>query len=273
MRLKTLLAASLIALVTTPALADLYSENFAQHQYTHLYGNAFYTSQCDYGKVGQPGQPCGDGYRLAEIWGTSAESLPSYGHIEGRASATMPAGGEANWHWGTTHVFSRWGDWLTVESSTLPVGTPVTLDLRINWSHSISIDAGAGSLTRAQASLHYSGPDCCNLITLVQGNHYDTTDPGSVGIGSFNTFVGNSIYFVGVLSLDADITGGTVGGTAYSVGSADYFITPQAGVSLRSASGHNYSISAVPEPASLALWACGLVGLVGQLSRQRRRNS
>lgn len=262
----TTLAATLMA---APARADTASYNYAEHHGYNLWGNYFYISQCDYAQFGQPGQPCGPGYRVAETYGAHASSLPNYGHNEGIATTTMPAGGDYDWHWGTTHVNSWWSDTFVVESSTLAPGTLVTLDLRVDWAYSISLTAGADSLTRAEASLHFSGPDCCNLVTLVQGNKYDTADPGTSLTGSLLTHVGDTFTLVGVLRLDAGVTGGTVGGTAWSQGSADYFITPQAGVSLSTGSGHDYSFGApVPEPQSWALMGLGLLG-VSAVARRR----
>lgn len=76
---------------------------------------------------------------------------------------------------------------------------------------------------------------------------------------------GQAFYVASLLAGGVDI----LGGSESFLNSADFSLVAPAGASLQALSGTSYAaVTAVPEPATVWLWAAGLLGLVLRLRRR-----
>lgn len=154
-------------------------------------------------------------------------------------------------------------DTVTVTSSTLAAGTPVSLELHFAIaSTDIIIGAGPDSFTGASfsgtvGSLTVGGSD---LVRLVLGNQET--------VANFDTAVGHVLRIEGRLVADGEVHAGyrpccaftTEAETGTSVSSAGLWVSTPADVDLVAQSGTDYT-QPVPEPGGLAAGAASLLAI------------
>ncbi|MEO8855740.1 MAG: PEP-CTERM sorting domain-containing protein [Burkholderiaceae bacterium] len=172
---------------------------------------------------------------------------------------------------------------LYVGSTTLASGTPVDLSFSLGYNGSTSYlqspDPVSGPSMWMQgivvmylnAQSTQSGQPSLDL-SAISNNGLPAGASGNSSSGILHTSVGQTINFQQTLDLQA---GATYFDSEQREMTADfshtfrYFadaVTP--GVTLNSETGHNYSVSAVPESSSAALMLTGL-GAIGLLLRRR----
>ena len=161
---------------------------------------------------------------------------------------------------GSASLDGMWWDTFTVTSDTLPFGTPVELSVRVDLDALVMASAFAPApYTRAQAGLTYGGRDGPGMAFASTQDGFSLSNSGSrVQV------VGQTFVLYGRLLAFSD-TSWQVGPDAGSVNaSARYFVdilTP--GASYTTASGHDYSLSPVPDAPAWAAWLAGLALLGG----------
>ena len=225
---------------------------------------------------------CGPGGRAASINNASASTLPTQGAISGQVAAAS-----FNWHgeWSSAKVDgpSRWWDTLTITSSTLPVGTPVDLTLKVDFAVSYQWQATEGRLclpgvggdcTYAQGYASFCPGGRCytsgNYPALVWSRLSDAAGVATSATDTFRTRVGATEDMSGLLIMEAWAYGWYPDSYMVDmVASAHYYVDGPAGVNLNWASGHDYT-AAVPEPATMSQWLGGLLAL-GWLRRRSLR--
>jgi hypothetical protein len=190
------------------------------------------------------------------------------GFVTGSASEANPgpAGIDSTSTSGQGTFIGQWQDTLTITSSSLQAGTPVTLDFTLLTNASLSCTGPSGTVEatatfEANLSVEQLSDNTCN--TPFQQSQQMT----------FLTAVGDTVSVSGQLNLFASgegANGVTSTGTADPPQSSFFIDSLTAGVSYSSASGQTYftPASTVPEPASF-LWL-GIV-LTGILTPRRFR--
>lgn len=194
--------------------------------------------------------------------------LGSVGLLKAYASAATPLGGGLV----TSTVTSSFADTIAVSGAGLAVGTPVSYRLDVSIQGSV-LPPPAGSLPTASADAR----------VLLQDNHsYETVSlrwsdkTMATGVYSLllNTKVGHSLVLYANLDVGAQVGSRSTGlfAEADFYHSARYALTPSvAGLNVVGQSGHDYTVSAVPEPSSWALMALGLAAVVVRRRAVTRR--
>jgi hypothetical protein len=164
-------------------------------------------------------------------------------------------------------------DQIHVNSTTLAVGTPVSLMVTLSFAQTITLSEPAsmylGGGYFATYAANASNGDSVYLTANGQDNVNAT---GSSAI--LHTFVGQYINLVESMSggVSATYIDGVVrNGHADASHSAHFYVdSVTSGVNLSADSGHDYmtSTSSVPEPSSMALLLAG-AGLIGWVTRRR----
>ena len=210
----------------------------------------------------------------------------SFGTMSGSISASAestPSGlGVAETSGGITLQFD---DAATVFSTNQPLGTPVTLDIRAELT-STTISGVFGGLSNPIDNFAFA-EFMGSVRDLMTGQSVDFTihDSTLSGFNSTPNFlqlsasVGDSLGISGRLTLHAEAKVGVfVGGATNALVSVDaahtanFFIDAPSDFSILSDSGHNYSVTAVPEPSSLALILCGGMLLRWRMYRASRQH-
>lgn len=160
-------------------------------------------------------------------------------------------------------------DEIVVRSSMFAPGSMVNLAVQFNLIASANFTqtlpdsasfANAGGFYQVDNSTH-SAPTSNALITL--------------GTGVFSTSQSITARLGDRLQIRGGLFGNGQAGSLSAAGpstfdffaSGAYFIQPQPGVFLQSASGHSYYSNSVPEPASWVLLIAGF-GMIGALARR-----
>lgn len=187
--------------------------------------------------------------------------LGSVGLLKAYASATYPLGGDGM---ASSTVTSSFYDTIQVGGAGLALGTPVSYRLDVSISGSV-LGGPAGSNYGAFATSTVSLQDDFTRQAAVL-NWSDKTQVPGVYTLTLNTTVGHALILSADLNVGARVQGNSVLGRfaeADFYHSARFSLTPSvAGLNVVGQSGHDYTVSAVPEPSSWALMALGLVGVV-----------
>jgi MYXO-CTERM domain-containing protein len=156
----------------------------------------------------------------------------------------------------------HWWDTVTLTSSTLPAGTTVDVQFRLDLDATTVVPSQAAPTpyTKLGASFDFYGPD---LTAFTSGTSSASSIVHLVLNKSFD--VGGIIY-AGTRAADFETLD-----YGEATGVAHFYIdvlTP--GASLVSASGQDYSFSAapVPKPENYAMFLAGL-GLLGWVRRRK----
>lgn len=246
--------------IALPALLAL-SASLAQGQSIDLnhYAEALYRKSGDnwWGS-----SQTGDAPSYDVIYGVSDErysrSLVSgeatFGRMSGRGTVmAFTAGGDQASAMAWLDDSSVY-DTLTIQSATLPVGTPVTLEVTMDlWSNQLNAGANQGV-----TGWSICGFDKPNFLTIQTEGSVQQSQTG-VCRGA----VGDSLYFRTVLYGRSTAATGFGSSQVRSFDAVANFSVRvlTEGASFSSASGSLYLAQPVPEPASAALLLGGLAGL------------
>lgn len=181
------------------------------------------------------------------------------------------------------------GDTLVVSSSTLPVGSPVTLQMTMSFNVVISENQGAmffiqyelGNSAGQVVDFQRSSQPFSSIPAQVFGFTHPVTFADTVG----DTLRLSSMLNVGIYQYfdgQSYQSGPLAGSYIYNQPSVDASHTSKvfldsltSGVDIVAASGHDYGtppVSPVPEPAEAPLMLLGLAALVGVRRLPRHRS-
>lgn len=194
--------------------------------------------------------------------------LGSVGLLKAYASAVTPLGGGLV----TSTVTSSFADTIAVRGAGLAVGTPVSYRLDISIQGSV-LPPPAGSLPTAFADARVLLQDDTSYQAVSLRWSDKTQAPGVYSL-VLNTQVGHSLVLYANLDVGAQVGSSSTGifAEADFYHSARYALTPSvAGLNVVGQSGHDYTVSAVPEPSSWALMALGVAALVARRRAVTRR--
>jgi hypothetical protein len=196
---------------------------------------------------------------------------------------------------GTAEVATstRFFDYVTISSATLPFGQPVALTVSgsLDWSAAAGIAGRQGDSSYDFQFWNALSVDDNLIFQGVYGNYFNSntlspqsiylTDPHTTFSGTVNARVGDTLRVIGTLfgsfSSYANyiphfgpetVFWSDVTGQVEALNSAHTFITASdSNIQLVALSGHNYA-PPVPEPGTYALLLAGLA-MVGQTVRRR----
>ncbi len=170
-------------------------------------------------------------------------------------------------------------DTLTVHSSSLAAGTPVTVNFLITLDGSIRTDGSATAYAFTSVYSDYSFNGVYGTLRPID------TGSGFTGeySGTFDSFVGSSFVVAADLFVAAQADAGNyyTSGTYSAIDIAflhtemNYFsVAGDADAQLISASGHDYAMpSAVPEPSAMLMCALGLLGCAARIPRRSKTSA
>jgi len=200
----------------------------------------------------------------------TAKFLGSVGLLKAYAGASYPLGGDGM---ATSTLTSGFSDTILVSGAGLAVGTPVSY--RVDFSIQGSVLGGPpGSNFGAFANASVALQDDFTRQSVVLNWSDKTQKPGVYSL-VLNTQVGRSLVLYGTLDVGARVQGNSLVGRIAEADfyqSAVYSLAPSvAGLNTVGASGHDFTVSSVPEPSSWVLLGAGLLALVRLQSRRARR--
>lgn len=183
--------------------------------------------------------------------------LGSTGLLKAYAGASYPLHGDGL---ASSTVTSSFYDTILVSGAGLAVGTPVSYRLDFSISGSVlgaQPDPTFGAF--ATSSLWMRDESTGRAVALNWDNRQNATGLYSL---TLNTTVGHSLFLFADLKAGARVQGNSLNARSAQADfyhSAHYALTPSvAGLNIVGLSGHDYTVSAVPEPSSWALMALGL---------------
>lgn len=196
--------------------------------------------------------------------------LGSVGLLKAYASASYPLNGAGQ---ASSTVTSSFYDTIVVGGAGLAVGTPVSY--RLDFSISGSVLGGPpGSNYGAFGTASVSLQDDATRQSVFMNWNDKVNAPGLYSL-TLNTTVGHSLILGAALDVGALVKGNALTGRfaeADFYHSARFALAPSvAGLNVVGMSGHDYSVSAVPEPSSWALMALGLGTVVVRRRGAARR--
>ena len=186
--------------------------------------------------------------------------LGSVGLLKVYAEASYPLGGDGQ---ASSTVTSSFYDTILVSGAGLAVGTPVSY--RLDFSISGSVlgalpDPTYGAF--ATSTLSLQDDFTRQAVVMNWDNRKNATGVYSL---TLNTTVGHSLILSADLKAGARVQGNSVNARSAEADfyhSARYALTPSvAGLNVVGMSGHDYTVTAVPEPSSWALMALGLAAV------------
>jgi hypothetical protein len=184
----------------------------------------------------------------------SAWITTQFGEFHADLHASAFSGAGHSYVGSNAYAFGQWEDQVTVSSSTLAPGTPLSITATIEVDRMVSDGAPASSWYTSlytNGVQYYDGYDRPNPSSTATLTYY-TSVGGTFGIWqTLNAYVATQTVVNGQSdSIDLDL-GNTV----------HFYLTAPEDVTLTSASGATYSrVAAVPEPATLAVWTLGAFG-------------
>lgn len=196
--------------------------------------------------------------------------LGSVGLLKVYAEASYPLGGDGQ---ASSTVTSSFYDTILVSGAGLAVGTPVSY--RVDFSISGSVlgalpDPTYGAFATSAVSLQDDFTR--QAVVMNWDNRKNATGVYSL---TLNTTVGHSLILSADLKAGARVQGNSVNARSAEADfyhSARYALTPSvAGLNVVGMSGHDYTVTAVPEPSSWALMALGLAAVVVRRRAAARR--
>ena len=194
--------------------------------------------------------------------------LGSVGLLKAYASAATPLGGGRV----TSTVTSSFADTIVVSGAGLAVGTPVSYRLDFSIEGTVQ-PSPPGFLPNAFADARVMLQDDNSYESVGFSWSDKTMAPGVYSL-VLNTQVGHSLVLYANLDVGAQVGSSSLTtrfGEADFYHSARYALTPSvAGLNVVGQSGHDYTVSAVPEPSS---WALMAVGLAAAVFKRRARRS
>ena len=215
----------------------------------------------------------------ATTWNGSARASGTvdYGAISGSVSASAQRSGSYAGASGYGRVRDYFVDTFTIHSSSLPVGTPVDVQLGVSLQFSTTNQEEPGGSARSSAAAvwHFNGPDAPWIVGAVFDRETEGLGPFNAtrnAQASFASTVGGSFTLVGdlVLHAAAFATDNPSSANAMLSANAHYTVkvlTPDAGFSTLS--GATY-VTAVPEPSVALMLGAGMLVLLRVMPRRCR---
>lgn len=220
------------------------------------------------------------------LWNVDIIPLTTVSHAKAEASAYVQDGLLGAFAWAQSlpedtnfvAAAARAASWdtLTLESNSLPFGTPVsmllTLDLDVELSSTQTPSMGGGCGSTGQGILSVYGSSGALLATL---QDVQSPSPCETLIAVPTVVTANiGDELLAILTLNV-MAGGRIGGgsSADALHTLRFFADPLSDFYYETASGNNYlstPTAAVPEPTSLLLFGSGIAGVAANVRRRRK---